>query len=47
VALVGETDTETGGAVIVTVAEALFVVSAELMAVTVTVLGFGTEVGAV
>ena len=46
-ALVGETDTETGGALIVTAAEAIFVESAALMAVTVTVAGDGTLAGAV
>ena len=46
-AVEGETDTDTGGAVIVTVATALFVESAALVAVIVTVLGLGTADGAV
>jgi hypothetical protein len=46
-AVIGLTVTETGGNVIVTVAEALLVESAELIAVIVTVSGLGTEDGAV
>ena len=46
-ALVGLTVTETGGGRIVTVADALLVESAELTAVTVTVLGVGTDAGVV
>jgi hypothetical protein len=38
---------ETGGNVIVTIADALLVESAELIAVTVTVFGLGTAGGAV
>jgi hypothetical protein len=46
-ALVGETDTDTAAGVIVTVAEALLVESAALVAVMVTVAGEGTLAGAV
>ena len=46
-ALVGETDTDTEAGVIVTVAEALLVGSAALVAVIVTVAGEGTLAGAV
>ena len=46
-AVVGLTVIETGGNVIVTIADALLVESAELIAVTVTVFGLGTAGGAV
>ena len=46
-ALVGETDTDTVAGVIVTVAEALLVGSAALVALIVTVAGEGTLAGAV
>jgi hypothetical protein len=46
-AVMGLTVTETGGDVMVTIADALLVESTELIAVTVTVSGLGTEDGAV